>query len=309
MRSTLSLGERLTDLRIQKGLKQEEVAEALDLSRSAISKYENIDENNKNTIDHLSLIKFAKFYGVSADYLIGLDDNLTQKSTPISELHLSDDAIEEIKKQKFNNRLLGEIITHPDFLELIDDIEIYVNGYVEYRFNKLNAEVQTLRLQMEYAKRKYSDVEQTDRAIYEKAVKEGLIEETDFFSYKILEVLKKILKDLRNKHKHKKENMTTTKKDIYTDLSDEEIEDKFITYKAIKDGVDPEVLRAANRFAKSENPDDMDMQLVLDWLGLRNDALTREEFDFLYDILLKSDKVDKFSKRHKSKNTKKKDTN
>ena len=96
MRSTLSLGERLTDLRIQKGLKQEEVAEALDLSRSAISKYENIDENNKNTIDHLSLIKFAKFYGVSADYLIGLDDNLTQKSTPISELHFC--------KKAFNRR-------------------------------------------------------------------------------------------------------------------------------------------------------------------------------------------------------------
>ena len=42
------------------------------------------------------------------------------------------------------------------------------------------------------------------------------------------------------------------------------------------------------------------MQLVLNWLGLKNDSLTREEYDFLYDhILMKSNNLYKFSKQHK----------
>ena len=309
MRDRLSMGEKLTDLRVAKGLTQEELADELGISRTAISNYENIDNCNKKAIDHLTLVALAEYYGVSTDFLVGLDDNSKMKATPISELHLSDEAITEIKSQKFNNRILSELITHPEFQRFIDDIEIYINGYVEYRFNKLNAEVQVLRLNIEQSRREHEDVPQTDRDIYEKAAAEGLIDETDYFSYKTHEVLKRILKDLRDAHKLEGENMITTKADLYRDLSDEELAEKLATFEAIKQGKDPKEFISNITKTSEEPPADLDMQVILNDMGISTDALSREEFDFLYKILLKSNKVYKFSKRHKKSKREKNDSN
>lgn len=307
MRDSLSLGERLTDLRVSKGITQEELAEQLGISRTAISNYENIDNCNKKTIDHLTLVKLAKYYGVSANYLLGFTENL--KETAYSDLHLSDDAIAVLKSQKFNNRLISEILTHPEFAEFIDDIEIFVQGYVQYRFNKLNAEVQIKRIQLEASRQFYNDVQQTDRDLYEKATAKGLIEESDFFAYKTQEILKRMLKDLREKHKHEGENLTFTKEEIYRDLSPEELQERFIDYNAYIKGITPEELVESGYFPNLTDFEDIDMQLVLDWLGLRNDSLTREEYDYLYDhILMKSNKLYKFSHQHKNTKKKRKDT-
>ena len=62
--------ERLKKLREEKGLSQSELAKAIDCSQVAISRWErglqipNID----------TAIIFAKYFGVSTDYLLGLED-------------------------------------------------------------------------------------------------------------------------------------------------------------------------------------------------------------------------------------------
>lgn len=64
--------ERLKELRLDKGLRLKDVADAINLSIRAISNYEQgIREPS------LSILKdLCKFFNVSADYLIGLTDEL-----------------------------------------------------------------------------------------------------------------------------------------------------------------------------------------------------------------------------------------
>ena len=64
------LGERLKELRKQQGLTQVQVAERLGLSKAVISSYEVASRHPSYDI----LIKMAAIYGVTTDYLLGLDN-------------------------------------------------------------------------------------------------------------------------------------------------------------------------------------------------------------------------------------------
>lgn len=67
----LSIQERLKDLRVERGLTLEQLAEQTHLSKSALGSYEAEDFKD---ISHYTLIKLATFYGVTADYLLGLSE-------------------------------------------------------------------------------------------------------------------------------------------------------------------------------------------------------------------------------------------
>ena len=64
------LGERLKELRKQQGLTQVQVSERLGLSKAVISSYEVASRHPSYDI----LIKMAALYGVTTDYLLGLDN-------------------------------------------------------------------------------------------------------------------------------------------------------------------------------------------------------------------------------------------
>ena len=76
----LSIQERLKDLRVERGLTLEQLAEKTHLSKSALGSYEG---DNLKDISHYALIELAKFYDVTVDYLLGpvLKQEITQ--TPI----------------------------------------------------------------------------------------------------------------------------------------------------------------------------------------------------------------------------------
>ena len=126
MKDHVSLQERLKDLRVEKGLKLEELAEQVGLSKSALGSYEN-DEDKE--INHGSLLKLAGFYQVTVDYLLGLTDNRAHENTPLAELHLTDEAVALLKSGRVNNRLLCEIVAHDKFAELLADAEFMWMGW------------------------------------------------------------------------------------------------------------------------------------------------------------------------------------
>ena len=64
------VGERVKQLRQEKSLSQQSVADVLGIDRSNYSKY----ELGKLEINNEMLIKLAKFFGVSTDYLLGLEN-------------------------------------------------------------------------------------------------------------------------------------------------------------------------------------------------------------------------------------------
>lgn len=79
-------GYRLRELRVQKKLTQAQVAKRLSLSKATISGY----ENNIKTPSLDVLVKLANLYGVSSDYILGLQshqmlsvDGLTERQQEI----------------------------------------------------------------------------------------------------------------------------------------------------------------------------------------------------------------------------------
>ncbi|HIR98845.1 MAG TPA: helix-turn-helix transcriptional regulator [Candidatus Coproplasma avistercoris] len=62
--------ERLKELRAGKELSQRELAKATGLTQSAI----NLWENAKRVPNGTAIVTLAKFFGVTADYLLGLED-------------------------------------------------------------------------------------------------------------------------------------------------------------------------------------------------------------------------------------------
>ena len=67
----MKLAERLKSLRLEKKLKQEEVAKSLKIAVRSYCRYEYGEREPNASV----LWRMADFYGVSVDYLIGRTDS------------------------------------------------------------------------------------------------------------------------------------------------------------------------------------------------------------------------------------------
>ena len=70
------VGERLIKLRKSRNMNQEQLANELSLSKFSISLY----ENEKSNPAEETLIKIARMFGVTSDYLLGLTDDQFNQS-------------------------------------------------------------------------------------------------------------------------------------------------------------------------------------------------------------------------------------
>lgn len=92
----MNIGGRIAYLRERRGLTQEELSQALGISRAALSHY----EKNRREPDSETLTKLADLFKVSLDYLVGRTDNPTivmdrEVGEFIDHLELSDEEILE----------------------------------------------------------------------------------------------------------------------------------------------------------------------------------------------------------------------
>lgn len=85
MNTKLTIQEKLKDLRVERHLTLEQLAEETGLSKSALGKYESDDFKD---ISPFSIVTLAKFYGVSTDYLLGLTETKNHPNTDLHDLHL-----------------------------------------------------------------------------------------------------------------------------------------------------------------------------------------------------------------------------
>lgn len=199
----ISVQERLKDLRVERGLNLEELAQETGISKSALGSYEN-DNDEYKEINHGSLLKLADFYQVSVDYLLGLTNNRKYENTPIEELHLSDEVVELLKSERFNNRLLCEIISHEKFRELLADAEIYVDGIATMHFHDTNSSLAALRAMI---------LEEHPEATADRAIKvleACQVEEEDFFCHVTHKTWDAILHDIRKAHENDSESAPDT---------------------------------------------------------------------------------------------------
>ncbi len=70
----MNMGDIIKQLRIQKGITQEELGKVIGVQKSAIRKYESGMVQN---IKRSSIKKLADFFGVSPSYLLGYEDSST----------------------------------------------------------------------------------------------------------------------------------------------------------------------------------------------------------------------------------------
>ena len=90
----MSIGERITELRIQKNLSQGELASALSVSRQAISKWEN-DQSSPDTIH---LIQLADFLDTEVAYLATGVKPVYEEAPIVVNLVKKEDRVVEVEK-------------------------------------------------------------------------------------------------------------------------------------------------------------------------------------------------------------------
>ncbi|MDY7992035.1 helix-turn-helix domain-containing protein [Paenibacillus sp. SEL1] len=107
----MNYGTRIAELREHKGLKQEELAQSLGITRAALSHY----EKNRRKPDFEILTKLADIFGVTIDYLVGrtshpaaiLDSEVREF---VDQLELSDEDI----LQRFNLTIDGRTLSEEE---------------------------------------------------------------------------------------------------------------------------------------------------------------------------------------------------
>lgn len=251
MNIKLTIPERLKDLRTERGLTLEQLSEATGISRAALGKYEADDFKD---ISPFSIAALAKFYGVSADYLMGLTETKNHPNTELEALHLGDGAIEVLKDGRFNHRLLSELICHKDFQRLMLDVEIYVDRIADMRINDMNAVLEAVR-QMVLAKR-----EDSANDLYLRTLELSQVSEEEYFGHVVADSLTGILRDIREAHK--------------TDST---------TVDASAAAQAQQQLQIAMNFEGSS--DEKKARALLATLGIDYDAITKEQFVNLIEVL------------------------
>lgn len=252
MNVKLTIQERLKDLRVERKLTLEQLAEATGLSRAALGKYEAEDFKD---ISPFSIVTLAKFYGVSTDYLLGLTEQKNHPDTALSELHLSDDAIEVLKNGMFNKRLLSEMLCHPDFQRLMLDAEIFVDRIADMRINDMNAVLEAVR-QMLLAKQ---ETGQDD--LYLRTLELAQVQKEEYFGHVAAEDLNQILCDIREVHKVDRTTADQSSVAVETQAQLQEV------------------------MAFEGSAEEKKARFFLANLGIDYDAITKEQFVNLIDVL------------------------
>ena len=188
----LTIQERLKDLRVERGLTLEQLAEQTHLSKSALGSYEAEDFKD---ISHYALIKLAKFYSVTADYLLGLSETKNHPNADLADLRVSDDMIELLKSGLVDNSLLCELAVHPDFPRLMADLEIYVNSIAGKQVQSANAIVDAVSATI----MKQHNPGLTDPQLRQLVA--AHIDDDSFCRYVIQQDINGIALDLREAHK------------------------------------------------------------------------------------------------------------
>ena len=94
----VNIGERITQLRKAKNWSQDDLAKKIDASRVMIGKYER--EDNSPSIE--VIVKLAKAFEVSVDYLLGEGLNATYDKEMVKRLDELESLPQDEKQQVFH---------------------------------------------------------------------------------------------------------------------------------------------------------------------------------------------------------------
>lgn len=110
-----TIGQRLAELREQRGLTREELAERVGVSTSTLSRLES-GQIQKFSDEMLTAL--AREFDVSTDFLLGLTNIPDRMNYDIGELGLTALAARNLYTGKVNNEVVSRMLEHPRFAVL-----------------------------------------------------------------------------------------------------------------------------------------------------------------------------------------------
>lgn len=117
------LGERIKSLREDFDMKQEDLADILNINRSSLANY----ESNRRTPSVEIIVQIANFFKVSTDYLLG--------RTKIKEFSVSEF---DLNNKYISINQLG-CKTLKDAKEILDLIKLLNDNNIKFNVSKVNA--------------------------------------------------------------------------------------------------------------------------------------------------------------------------
>jgi len=269
MNIELTLQEKIKDLRVENRLRLEDLAKETGIPQSTLQR---IEADDFLRVGYQDLTNLAEYYGVSTDYLFGLTDNRKHRNVEIDALRLSDRAIEALKGDDFNHRLLSELISHPDFPKLMNAMEIYIDRKILPQMNTMNA---MYKFAEKTIKDKH-DITDTDEMI--SLLGEAIVDEDEYLRFRITERFSELLKSMYDAHK--KNASLDEEPDVVRDL---------------KNALQEYPIHESNEKKAKQK-----MTMLANQLGLNISKLTQQEIEILMKTLSDSD-LYKRSKRLRKK--------
>ena len=120
-----TLRDRIRDLCRSKSITQTELAQALSIDKSTLSRFMT---EKTNKLSSKYVIAIANYFEVSTDFLLGLTHSASRKNYDVEKLGLTVEAVANLHQGKLNHSVVCQLLENPKFAELTRQIALYQEG-------------------------------------------------------------------------------------------------------------------------------------------------------------------------------------
>lgn len=191
MQVKTTMGEKLKDLRVERGLTTKQLCEMTQISEAV---YNGLENDSPRDTGYSRIITLAKFFDVPTDYLLGFTESRITKNIELKELGLSDDAVEVLMRHKQDNLLVSELIEHGEFTDLMNAIDVYVRRVAAPNLAAMNGMINMAQSGLEMMFKDEEKPEGYDSAM--RYITETQVNEDEFIRFRISERFNRILRDI-----------------------------------------------------------------------------------------------------------------
>ena len=109
------IGQRIKELREQRDIKQEKLAEILNINKATLSR---IERGETKTVGSDILTALAEHFNVSVDFLVGFTCVPDPKNYSVEALGLSSDGAKAMISRKVHMEIVNRLLENPEFCQL-----------------------------------------------------------------------------------------------------------------------------------------------------------------------------------------------
>lgn len=109
------IGQRIKELREQRDIKQEKLAEILNINKATLSR---IERGETKTVGSDILMTLAEHFNVSVDFLVGFTCVPDPKNYSVEALGLSSDGAKAMISRKVHMEIVNRLLENPEFCQL-----------------------------------------------------------------------------------------------------------------------------------------------------------------------------------------------